>query len=240
MSSAPSFWDEVFDPNFAGTDSLLAFRGITHALAARASVIVDVGCGRGAWVADGVYRPLEDLRGPGRRVIGIDVDGAAEQNRTIDEFRLIDDSRRWPLDDGSVDLAVCDMTIEHVADPEAFVAELIRALRPGAAFVARSVSKHSLLAMASRAVPNARHAEVVARLQPGRQAADVFPTTYLMNSEKALGKLFDHDFDWSLAHRGGLRHYFGRWPRVARAVDACEPRLPKAMQTTIVLYARKK
>jgi ubiquinone/menaquinone biosynthesis C-methylase UbiE len=241
MHAAPEFWDEVFDPAFSGADSLLRFRAVGHALAAKASLIVDVGCGRGAWVADGTYRALEDMRGPGRTVIGIDIDPVGKENRTIDEFRLIDGpAARWPLDDASVDLALCDMTIEHVTDPAAFVAELDRVLRPGGAFVARSVSKYSLLATAARMVPNEKHAQVVGRLQPERQAADVFPTAYLMNSERDLGALFGRDFDWSVAHCGGLHHYFHPWPRLARTIAAVEPRLPKATQTTIVLYARKK
>lgn len=240
MPTAPSYWDEVFDPAFADADSLLPFRAVAHALAARAEVVLDVGCGRGAWVADGVYRPLEDLRGPGRRVVGIDVDPNAQANRTIDEFHLIDPAGGWPIPDASVDLAVSDWVIEHVVDPRAFVAELTRVLRPGGAFVARSVSRHSLLALAARAVPNHRHADVVARLQPGRQAADVFPTAYRMNSKKALAELLDRDYDWSVSHRGGLNHYFHPWPRFARVVAACEPRLPKPLRTSIVVYARKK
>lgn len=239
--TAPPFWDEVFDPAFAGSDSLLRFRGVAHALAANAKVVLDVGCGRGAWVADGLYRAIEDMRGPGRTVVGIDIDAVGEENRTIDEFRLIaDESAPWPVEGGSVDLALCDMTIEHVTDPRSFVRELTRVLRPGGAFVARSVSKYSILATAARTVPNHRHAAVVGKLQPDRQAADVFPTAYLMNSEKDLAALLDTDYDWSVAHCGGLHHYFHPWPRMARVIAAVEPRLPKATQTTFVLYARKK
>lgn len=240
MSTAPPFWDEVFDPAFAGADSLLPFRTVSHALAAKAEVVLDVGCGRGAWVADGVYRPLEDFRGEGRRVIGIDVDPNAAQNKTIDEFHLIDGTGAWPVPDASVDVAICDWVIEHVTDPQAFVRELTRVLRPGGAFIARSVSRYSVLALAARSVPNGKHAQVVAKVQPGRQAADVFPTAYRMNSEKALAELFDRGFDWSVSHLGGLNHYFHPWPRLARTIAVCEPRLPKAMRTTIVLYARKK
>ena len=31
-----------------------------------------------------------------------------------------------------------------------------------------------------------------------------------------------------------------RWPRLARTVMAVEPRLPKALQMTLVVYARRK
>jgi SAM-dependent methyltransferase len=233
-------WDEVFDGQKSGWDSIVPFLGVAQMLAAEATTVVDVGCGRGANAQDRDDRVFHDLRGPGRRVIGIDLDPVAETNPMIDEFRLIDASLRWPLEDASVDLAVSDFTLEHVDDPRAFVAELARTLRPGGVFVARTISRYSPLSAAARAVPNDRHSRWLQVLQPGRQERDVFPTRYLMNSERALRALFDDDFDWNVVHRVGLEQYLLRWPRLARAVMAVEPRLPKAMQMTLVLYARRK
>ena len=67
----------------------------------------------------------------------------------IDEFRLIGPDGRWPLDDASVDLAVSDFVLEHVTEPEAFVAELARVLRPGGMYIARTISRRSALAAAA-------------------------------------------------------------------------------------------
>jgi SAM-dependent methyltransferase len=233
-------WNEIFDADKSGWDSIVPFLGVAQALAAQAEVIVDVGCGRGSMADDGSDELFHDLRGPGRTVIGIDVEQVGEVNPLIDEFRLIDSTGRWPLDDASVDLAVSDFVLEHVDDPTAFVSELARTLRPGGAFVARTISRYSPLSFAARRVPNESHTRWLSVLQPRRRDVDVFPTRYLMNSERALRQLLDADFEWTVRHRVGHEQYFLRWPRLARSIMAVEPRLPKAMQMTLVLYARRK
>ncbi len=173
--SAPSDYlglGEMFDDRILGTDSAHVFFVSAQALAAHAKLVVEVGCGRGAAVElDQPGGPWQDLRGPGRTVIGIDIEDAGTANPVIDEFRLIGDDGRWPLDDASVDLAVSDYVLEHVTDPEAFVKELARVLRPGGTFVGRTVSRRSLLSVVARVVPNERHAGAVAHLQPGPRSA---------------------------------------------------------------------
>ena len=232
---------EMFDDRILGTDSAHVFFVSAQALAAQAKVVAEVGCGRGAAVElDQPGGPWQDLRGPGRTVIGIDIEDAGTANPVIDEFRLIGSDGRWPLDDASVDLAVSDYVLEHVTDPAAFVSELARILRPGGTFIGRTVSRRSLLSVAARIVPNERHASTVARLQPGRAAQDVFHTAYKMNTRKDLAGVLDADFDWALAHRTGLEQYFKPWPRVRRAVAASERHLPRSMQMGLVVFARRK
>ncbi len=238
--AAPIGWDEIFQPHRSALDNEVPFLGVANLLAGQAATVLDVGCGRGGQVDNLTGRPMHDLRGPGRTVIGIDVDPAGTDNPIIDEFRLIEASGRWPVGDGEVDLAVSDYVLEHVGDPVQFVGELTRVLRPGGAFVARTVSRNSILSMAARAVPNHRHADVLKRIQPGRQARDVFPTEYRMNTKKALRALFEADYDWSLCHYSGLQHYLWPWPALARTAIAVEPRLPRGVHTTMVLYARKR
>jgi SAM-dependent methyltransferase len=233
-------WDEVFDAGKSGWDSIVPFLGVAQLLAAESKVVVDVGCGRGS-IADGRDdRLFADLRGPGRTVIGIDLDPVGATNPLLDEFRLIDPDLRWPLDDASIDLAVSDFTLEHVDDPRAFVAELARTLRPGGVFVGRTVSRYSPLSAVARAVPNDRHSRWLKVLQPRRLERDVFPTRYRMNSERELRALFAEQFELNVLHRVGLEQYLLRWPRLARTVMAVEPRLPKAMQMTLVVYARRR
>jgi SAM-dependent methyltransferase len=232
---------EMFDDRILGTDSAHVFFVSAQAVAARSKVVAEVGCGRGAAVEmDQPGGPWQDLRGVGRTVIGIDVEDAGTENPVIDEFRLIGDDGRWPLDDGSVDLAFSDYVLEHVTDPDTFVRELARVLRPGGVFIGRTVSRHSLLSAAARIVPNQRHAGAVARLQPGRAAQDVFHTAYKMNTRQDLARVLDADFEWAIAHRTGLEQYFKPWPRVRRAVAAVERHFPASMQMGLVVFARRK
>jgi SAM-dependent methyltransferase len=237
----PLGWPELFEDRILSTDSAHVFLITAQALAARASLIAEVGCGRGALVNLEHPGPSwQDLRGPGRHVIGIDVEDAGTENPVIDEFRLIPGDGRWPLDDASVDLAVSDFVLEHVTDPPAFVAELTRVLRPGGVYIARTVSRHSFLATAARLVPNPSHAKVLHTFQPGRQEQDVFHTAYKMNTRKDLAALFDRDYDWAAASRTGLDRYFQPWPKLAKAAAVVERRLPRSLQQGLVLCARKR
>ncbi len=232
---------EMFDDRILGLDSAHVFMVSAQAVAARSRLVAEVGCGRGVLVD--VDRPggaWQDLRGPGRTVVGIDVENTGTQNPVIDEFRLIGADGRWPLDDASVDLAVSDFVLEHVIDPEAFVAELARTLRPGGTFIARTISRGSVLAAAARVVPNDRHARALEHLQPGREERDVFRTAYKMNTRKDLGRQLGADFEWALARRTGLEQYFKPWPRLRRGVAQVERHLPTSMWMALVVFARRR
>jgi hypothetical protein len=77
-------------------------------------------------------------------------------------------------------------------------------------------------------------------LQPGRTEQDVFPTQYKMNSRKSLHALFDADFEWAAASRTSLDQYLLPWPRLGRTAAAIERRLPRALQSALVICARKR
>ena len=232
---------EMFDDRILGLDSAHVFMVSAQAVAARARVVVEVGCGRGVLVdTDQPGGAWQDLRGEGRTVIGIDIDAVGEDNPVIDEFRLIGADGRWPLDDGSVDLAVSDFVLEHVTDPERFASELSRVLRPGGVFIARTISRSSVLAAAARVVPNDHHAKALERLQPGREARDVFRTAYKMNTRRDLTRLFDADFELALARRTGLEQYCKPWPRLRRGVAQLERHLPTSMWMALVVFARRR
>lgn len=230
----------LFTDHRSTVDSAVVLFMSAQAAATDARTIVDVGCGRGAMIDPGGRgRRMHDLRAPGRTVVGIDVDPAANDNPVIDEFRPIEDGR-WPLADGEADLAVCDWVLEHIADPAAFVAELHRVLRPGGVFLARTVNRNSVLALGARAVPNPSHSRVLTRLQPGRHERDVFPTVYAMNTRRDLAGLLTPDFEWAVSYHSVLEQYAGRWPRLRGMVDGFESRLPRRVQSVLVVAARKR
>ena len=237
---APLGLGEMFDDRILGLDSAHVFMVSAQAVAARSRVVAEVGCGRGVLVdPDQPGGAWQDLRGQGRTVIGIDIEDTGAENPVIDEFRLIREGR-WPLADASVDLAVSDFVLEHVTDPGAFVGELSRVLRPGGVFIARTISRHSLLAAAARLVPNDHHARALERLQPGREERDVFRTAYRMNTRHDLTRLFGSDFELALARRTGLEQYCKPWPRLRRGVAQAERHLPTSMWMALVVFARRR
>jgi SAM-dependent methyltransferase len=87
--------------------------------------LLDLGCGVGhSW------RELAP-----RETVGVDI--APEALAGQDRETHVADMRRLPFADGSFDSVMCSHAIEHVPDPGAVLAEVVRVLRPGgrAAFV---------------------------------------------------------------------------------------------------------
>ncbi len=167
-------------------ETVLFYRQIRSALAP-GSVVLNVGCGRGASAEDpdAQRRELQDLRTVAREVIGIDVDPAAAVNPTVGQFRLIE-SERWPVADAAFDLCFADWVLEHVSSPHAFFSEVSRVLKPGGMFFARTPNRYGYLALFACLIPNRWHAAVLRRVAPSRQEQDVFPTLYRCNTGRCL------------------------------------------------------
>lgn len=79
--------------------------------------LVDFGCG------DMPYRPLFEARGA--RYTGVDLPA----NPLADAH--LDTDGRMILPDASADLVLSSQVLEHVPDPDAYLAEAMRVLRPG-------------------------------------------------------------------------------------------------------------
>ncbi len=109
MNCKALFYPESRFGGFTDSDAYVVFYARVNALLTPDSVVLDIGCGRGAYADDPVAfrRQLRILKGKGRRVIGIDVDPAAAANPFLDEFRRLEPANgRWPVDDASIDVAV--------------------------------------------------------------------------------------------------------------------------------------
>jgi 2-polyprenyl-3-methyl-5-hydroxy-6-metoxy-1,4-benzoquinol methylase len=168
---------------FTRVDGTIAFFSRVNSLLSPTANVLDVGCGRGEYVDDSntFRRGLRVLRGKCALVLGIDVDPIGEMNGSLDAFRLID-SPRWPVEDNSIDVCVCDHVVEHVEDIEMFFSECSRVVRPGGYICIRTPNAWSYLALASRLVPNKYHSQVLNKVQFARLAQDVFPTLYRCNT----------------------------------------------------------
>ena len=84
--------------------------------------ILDVGCGA---------QPYRTLVHPDATYTGIDYADARRHFGYSMPDTTYYEGGRWPVPDASVDLVLSTETLEHVADPPAFLAEAFRCLKPG-------------------------------------------------------------------------------------------------------------
>lgn len=237
------FYPESRFGGYTDVDGTVAFHLRVNALVGPDDVVLDVGCGRGTQDEEGVplRRDLRILRGRCRRVVGIDVDPAGARNPFVDEFVAMDDPRRWPVADGSIDVAVADFVLEHVEEPGAFFAEARRVVRPGGHLCVRTINAWSYVGIASRAVPAVLHRRALGRLQPGRPAEDVFPTRYRCNTRRRLRRtLARHGFDGVVVARDAEPAYLAFAPWAYRLGMAHARLAPAALRVGLHAFARRR
>lgn len=183
MSHLEYFYPESRFGGFTDIDGTMTFFNRVNALLKASDTLLEVGCGRGALQEDDIEirRNIRIFKGRIRKVIGIDVDVDAAQNPYLDEFRLIEGDT-WPVESDSVDCILCDCVLEHIERPAVFFSEARRVLRDGGYLCLRTTNAWSYVALASRLISNKYHARVLARVQDGRKAEDVFPVAYKCNS----------------------------------------------------------
>jgi SAM-dependent methyltransferase len=149
--------------------------------------IMNFGAGRGISGEGARVRDLQDLG----EVWACDIDPVVLENPWAHHRLLIKEGEPIALPDESLDLIVTDWTFEHIADPEHVSAELLRLLRPGGVICARTPKKWGYPAIMARLVPNRLHAAALRWVQPLRQARDVFPTEYKLNTPAQVRRHFD-------------------------------------------------
>jgi SAM-dependent methyltransferase len=182
-----AFYPESRFGGFTQVDGTVAFYTRVQALAGPQAVVVDFGCGRGAYASDPIAfrRELRVFKGKVGQVIGLDASPAGAENPFLDAFYCLTEPH-WPLEDNSANLIVCDNVLEHLPEPSAFFAEARRVLRPDGVVCIRTPNALNYIALLSRLVPNRSHAQVLAKAKPGLTEEDVFPTLYRCNTIPAV------------------------------------------------------
>lgn len=192
MTLLERFYPESKIGGFSHVDGGINFYlNILAFMRVRDEVILDLGCGRGEFMdmekpGDEIRAKLRNYRGNVKKVIGIDVDPAGKVNPSIDEFRLIEIGKPWPIEDSSIDFVVSDYVLEHLEDPDFFFSELNRVVKKGGRACFRTVNSWGYVAFAARLIPNRFHAKVTGAVQDHRKEEDVFPTFYRCNTRRSL------------------------------------------------------
>lgn len=188
-----SFYPENRAGGFSRCDGTIQFYQRVRALLRPDYVVLDFGAGRGAAFSQdpSPYRKnLRNLRGEGRRVIGLDVDQVVSSNPFLDEAVVIDPASPLPFPSDTFDLIVSDSTFEHVLDATRTAYELDRVLKVGGWICARTPNRNGYVALVNRIVPAGVAKRLVSSAQPDRRVEDVFAAHYLMNTLGTLKVLF--------------------------------------------------
>jgi SAM-dependent methyltransferase len=229
---------------FSKLDGQVEFYTRVNALIDANSRVLDFGAGRGYWAVEPMpemSRRLRMLRGRVAEVVGADVDPVVEHNPTVDRSVVLAQGQPLPFDDATFDLVIADYVLEHVTPDDAgdVASELMRVLRRGGWLAARTPNKWGMIGIGARAVPNHLHTTLLARLQPGRKAEDVFPTQYAMNTRSDLRRLFaGHD-----VHVYGHTSeptYFGRSKTAWRLAAGLGRITPPRLEPTLMIFVQKR
>jgi ubiquinone/menaquinone biosynthesis C-methylase UbiE len=85
------------------------------------------------------------------------------------------------------DLVLSDFVLEHVEQPEPFLREVNRVLKPGCSFFFRTPNRNHYIAMAARATPHWFHEMVANRARSmSAEAHEPWPAYYRLNSRTQI------------------------------------------------------
>lgn len=237
-------YPEVAVSGFTHDDVEIAFSAQVRSLIKPTFHVLDYGAGRGEWFEDddnAFRRNLQLLKGQCLEIIGCDVDPAVEANRAVDRTVVIDPGKPLPFDHSQFDLIVSRYVFEHVADPAEVASELLRVLKPGGWICALTPNKWGYPAIGARLIPNRYHASAISSVQPGgRDAHDVFPTRYRLNTRSSLRQHFGSSADVYIQYVSGPpSYYFGNAP-LFRAFSLLHALLPQRLSTALMIFIRKR
>lgn len=168
-------WLESLYPAVEGRDPLIRFHRTLARYVDEDAEVLDLGAGAG-------INPY-DLKGRVKRIVGVDLDPRVLTNPLLDVGHIADVTE-LPFPDESFDVAFSIYVLEHIAQPDVFLREVARVLRPGGYFVSLTPNRHHYVCLAASITPTRFHRWFNAKR--GRAEEDTFPTTYRLNSRRQL------------------------------------------------------
>lgn len=120
------------------------------------------------------------------QVHGLDPDPDVRTNDALASAAVLE-GERYPFPDASFDDCVSDYVIEHVPNGTRHLSEVARVLRPGGAYLFRTVNSRYYVALISRFTPQWFHVLVANRARANPEGThEPYPTVYAMNTGAAV------------------------------------------------------
>lgn len=94
-------------------------KGVSEFSSSLSGQLLDVGCGK---------KPYQSLFSVANYV-GLDIDSETTRKHGIADYLY--DGKRFPFEDAAFDSMLCNQVFEHVFNPDEFLDEIIRVLKPG-------------------------------------------------------------------------------------------------------------
>ena len=147
------------------------------------STILEIGSGSGIGKQNALYPKA-------RQIVGIDLDERVLDNPNLDVARNISAYEvDKALGDYQFDLIYSHMVAEHIDDDRRFLTSQLALLSPGGKMLHSTVSKYYWTSLINDFVPETFKYWLIEKLGSGRTEQDVFPTHYLLNSERQIRDL---------------------------------------------------
>lgn len=173
MSNFIKWLDNKFYPNFQNNWDDRLFRERILLRINKNYHILDLGAGAG--------NELMNFRGLVKHVCGVDPNERVLNNPYLDEGRC-GFGENIPYDDESFDLVFSSNVLEHLEKPEKVFKEVFRILKPGGTFMAKTPNAWHYVPLIGRLLPHFLHEFVIINFKRTREAHDIFPTFYRVNT----------------------------------------------------------
>jgi SAM-dependent methyltransferase len=235
-------YPEIEAGGFTRVSGTIEFYTRVNALLPQHGAVLDFGAGRARWFnSDDPYsRRLRSLDGRVRKLAGVDMDPAVLENPVLTEAHVVAPGAPLPFEDGAFDLVLADYVFEHLGDPGSVIAEFHRVLRPGGWVCARTPNLLHPIGLAAYLAPQGWQRRATSRLQ-AREQRDVFPTTYRLNTRRALRRWFP-PAAWRLIVYGWTAEpaYFGQSRLLFALMRMLDRALPETCSANLFAFARKR
>lgn len=145
-------------------------------------VVLNLGAGKSA------DRKIRSLKGEVKLVYGADIDDIVLDNSDLD-IKVILKSNDLPFENNFFDLVWSDYVLEHVEDPDVFLSEIYRVIKPNGTFIFRTPNKYHYVSIISRLTPHWFHELFANKVRGLPTEHDIHKTFYRLNSSKQIKQL---------------------------------------------------